>query len=468
MNTNPAGKPGIVKSDAFVFFGATGDLGKKQIYPALAGLAADGQLEIPVIAVARSLDSVDALREIVRGSLKAHGKDFTDEVFERLMARIVFVPGDYTDADTFRRLKDALGGATRPLHYLAIPPSLFETVIHGIGAIGAATNARVIVEKPFGRSLETAQALNATLHEVFDEDEIFRIDHYLGKEPVQNLLYFRFANTFLEPVWNAQFIKRVTVTMSEEFGVNGRGAFYEEVGAVRDVVQNHLLQIAALAAMEPPAIESHGGHIEDALREARTAVLEAVSPLTPADVTFGQYRGYLSEPGVAPNSTVETFAEVRLRINTPRWRGVPFVLRAGKCLAKTMSEVTAEFREPASHVFSDTDTADPNCVTFRLSPEVYTALQTRAKVPGEQMRGERMTLIARASEGHEGHTHGGDVPPYERLIGDALEGDRTLFTTERGINAAWRIVDPVVNAGVPVVAYEPGSQGPDRRYRDSQ
>lgn len=446
-------KPPVIKSDAFVFFGATGDLGKKQIYPALAGLTADGQLEIPIIAVARSLDGVDALRPIVRESLKAHG-NFADEVFRRLMARIVFVPGDYTDADTFRRLKAALGGARRPLHYLAIPPSLFETVIKGIQSIGAAKTGRVIVEKPFGRSLETAQALNKTLHAAFDEDAVFRIDHYLGKEPVQNLLYFRFANTFLEPVWNAQFIKRVTVTMSEEFGVNGRGAFYEEVGAVRDVVQNHLLQIAALAAMEPPANQSI-----DALREARTAVLEAVSPLTPADVKFGQYRGYLDEPGVAANSTVETFAEVRLHINTPRWRDVPFVLRAGKCLDKTMSEVTAEFREPAAHVFSDTDTADPNCVTFRLSPEVYTAIQARAKVPGEEMCGERTTLIARASEGHEGHTHGGDVPPYERLIGDALEGDRTLFTTERGINAAWRIVDPVVNAGVPVVIYEPGSRG---------
>ena len=455
MTTSAVSKPGIIKSDAFVFFGATGDLGKKQIYPALAGLIADRQLEIPVIAVARSLDGVDALRVIVHDSLKAHGNDFTDEVFARLMSRIVFVPGDYTDPETFRRLKAALGGATRPLHYLAIPPSLFETVIKGIDAIGAAKNARVIVEKPFGRSLETAQALNDTLHEAFDEDAIFRIDHYLGKEPVQNLLYFRFANTFLEPVWSGQFIKRVTVTMSEEFGVKGRGAFYEEVGAVRDVVQNHLLQIAGLVAMEPPVDRTIEG-----LREARTAVLEAVSPLTPEDVTLGQYRGYLAEPGVAPHSTVETFASVRLHINTPRWQGVPFVLRTGKCLGKTMSEVTATFREPASHVFSDTDTAEPNCVRFRLSPEVYTAIEARAKVPGEEKRGERATMIARASDGHEGHTHGGDVPPYERLIGDALEGDRTLFTTERGINAAWRIVDPIVNAGIPVAIYEPGSRGP--------
>ncbi len=448
-------KPGIITSDAFVFFGATGDLGRKQIYPALAGLTADGQLEIPVIAVARSLDGADALRDIIRQSLAANG-NFTDEVFERLMARIVFVPGDYTDPDTFRRLKLALGDAERPLHYLAIPPSLFETVIKGIASIGASKTGGVIVEKPFGRSLETAQALNRTLHEAFDESAIFRIDHYLGKEPVQNLLYFRFANIFLEPVWNAKYISRVTVTMSEAFGVNGRGAFYEEVGAVRDVVQNHLLQIAALVAMEPPLDPSI-----DSLREARTAVLEAVSPLTPADVIFGQYRGYLDEQGVAPDSTVETFASVTLQINTPRWDGVPFVLRAGKSLDKSMSEVTAEFRDPPNNVFGETDDADENEVTFRLSPEVYTAISARAKVPGDEMRGERTTLIARASEGHEGHTHGGDVPPYERLIGDALEGDRTLFTTERGINAAWRIVDPVVNAGIPVAAYACGSRGPD-------
>jgi glucose-6-phosphate 1-dehydrogenase len=450
-----------IRSDALVFFGATGDLGKKQIYPALAGLTADGQLDIPVIAVARSLDGLngrsglEALRQILRDSLSAKG-GFSDEVFERLMSRIVFVPGDYTDPDTFRRLKVALGGAERPLHYLAIPPSLFETVINGIASIGAAATGRVIVEKPFGRSLETAQALNRTMHAAFDESAVFRIDHYLGKEPVQNLLYFRFANTFLEPVWNAQYIKRVTVTMAEKFGVNGRGAFYEEVGAVRDVVQNHLLQIAALVAMEPPVDQSL-----DALREARTQVLEAVAPLRPEDVVFGQYRGYLNEPGVAPNSTVETFASVRLRIDTPRWRGVPFTLRAGKALDQTMSEVTAELTEPHADVFSETETSDPNCVTFRLSPEVYTSIKARTKMPGDQMCGENISLIARGSEGHEGHAHGPEIPPYERLIGDALDGDRTLFTTERGINAAWRIVDPVVNAGIPVVIYEPGSRGPN-------
>jgi glucose-6-phosphate 1-dehydrogenase len=445
-------EPGpIIKSDAFVFFGATGDLGKKQIYPALAGLTKAGQLEIPVIAVARSLGSVDAFRDIIRDSLKAHG-NFDPALFERLFAKIVFVPGDYTDADTFRRLKDALGNAKRPLHYLAIPPSLFETVIRGIDKIGAARGARVIVEKPFGRSLATAEELNQTLHAAFDEDSIFRIDHYLGKEPVQNLLYSRFANTFLEPVWNARYIERVTITMIEAFGVRGRGAFYEEVGAVRDVVQNHLLQIAALVAMEPPPDPSL-----DALREARTAVLEAVTPLTPADVVFGQYLGYRSEPGVAPDSTVETFAAVRLHIDTPRWHGVPFVLKTGKCLDTSMSEVTATFREPETHVFIESDNAQPNRVVFRLSPEVFTAIDARAKVPGEEMSGECITLIAKP----DSTTHGPGVAPYERLIGDALEGDRTLFTTERGINAAWRIVDPVINAGVPLVPYEPGTRGPD-------
>jgi glucose-6-phosphate 1-dehydrogenase len=339
-------EPGpIVKSDAFVFFGATGDLGKKQIYPALAGLTAAGQLDIPVVAVARSLGSVEEFRGIIQDSLKAHGK-FDPALFERLYSRVVFVPGDYTDPDTFARLKKALGNAKRPLHYLAIPPSLFATVIKGLNAIGASHDARVIVEKPFGRSLETAQELNEVLHAAFDEPAIFRIDHYLGKEPVQNVLYSRFANTFLEPVWNSRYIAQVKITMAEEFGVRGRGAFYEEVGAVRDVVQNHLLQIAALVAMEPPKDPSL-----DALREARTEVLEAVSPLTPADVVFGQYRGYLDEPGVAKDSTVETFAAVRLQINTPRWRGVPFILKTGKSLDKSLSEVTAVFREPETHVF---------------------------------------------------------------------------------------------------------------------
>jgi glucose-6-phosphate 1-dehydrogenase len=444
----------IIKSDAFVFFGATGDLGKKQIYPALAGLTAAGMLDMPIVAVARSLGSAGEFRNIITESLKAHGA-FDEALFERMFARIVFVPGDYTDPDTFARLKTALGSAKRPLHYLAIPPSLFETVIKGIESIGASQNARVIVEKPFGRSLETAEELNRTLHAAFDEDSIFRIDHYLGKEPVQNLLYFRFANTFLEPVWNAKYIASVTVTMSEEFGVRGRGAFYEEVGAVRDVVQNHLLQIAALTAMEPPADQSL-----DALREARTSVLEAVSPLTPNDVVFGQYRGYKDEPGVAADSTVETFAAVRLHINTPRWQGVPFILKAGKCLDRSMNEVTAVFREPEPHVFAETDTANPNKVTFRLSPEVFTALDARAKLPGEEMKGECISLIARP----DNRLHGPGVAPYERLIGDALEGDRTLFTTERGINAAWRIVDPVVNAGIPVKVYEPGSAGPDVHF----
>jgi glucose-6-phosphate 1-dehydrogenase len=451
MRRSRVADAGTHRSDAFVFFGATGDLSRKQIYPALAGLTAAGELDMPVIAVARALDSADGIRALIKDSLMAHDA-FDQATFDRLSARIVFVPGDYADPDTFQRLRAALGSARHPLHYLAIPPSLFRTVIKGIDAIGQARTARVIVEKPFGRSLETARELNRALHVAFDESSIFRIDHYLGKEPVQNLLYFRFANTFLEPVWNGRYIERVTVTMSEKFGVNGRGAFYDSVGAVRDVVQNHLLQITALAAMEPPKDDTL-----EAMREARTAVLEAVSPLTKDDVVFGQYRGYLDEPGVEPGSTVETFASVTLHINTPRWQGVPFVLRTGKCLNETVSEVTAEFREPATHVFFDTDDAARNAITFRLSPDVYTAIDARAKVPGEAMRGERTTLVARAADGHDGHTHGPAMPPYQRLIGDALEGDRTLFTTERGINAAWRIVDPIVNAGIPVRAYAPGA-----------
>jgi glucose-6-phosphate 1-dehydrogenase len=442
------------RADAFVFFGATGDLAKKQIYPALAGLTAAGQLDMPVIGVARRLQHGDELKELARASLKAHGH-YDAGVFERLASRLIFVAGDYEDDGTFDRLDQALGAHRHPLYYLAIPPSLFATVSTALGRVGRAAGARVIVEKPFGRSLASARQLNVELHKSFPESAVFRIDHYLGKEPVQNLLYFRFANAFMEPVWNAAHVRQITITMSEAFDVSGRGAFYEEVGAIRDVVQNHLLQLVSLTAMEPPADDSL-----ESLHAARTAALEAVEPLTANDVVLGQYAGYREERGVKPDSTVETYAAVRLSIATPRWSGVPFVIRTGKALDETLTEVVAEFRNPDTNVFRGTDPAPPNRLTFRVGPDVYTAIDARAKVPGEEMRGELTRLIARASDGHEGHTHGPDIPPYQRLIGDALDGDQTLFTTERGIEACWRIVDPVVNAGIPVSSYTRGSRGP--------
>lgn len=442
------------RADAFVFFGATGDLARKQIYPALAGLTAAGQLDMPVIGVARRLQHGGELRELARASLKAHGH-FDAGVFERLADRLVFVSGDYEDDATFDRLNDVLGERRHPLYYLAIPPSLFATVSTALGRVGRAAGARVIVEKPFGRSLASARQLNVELHKSFPESAVFRIDHYLGKEAVQNLLYFRFANAFMEPIWNGAAIRQVTITMSEAFDVAGRGAFYEEVGAIRDVVQNHLLQVVSLTAMEPPASDSL-----EALHDARTAALEAVTPLTPADVVLGQYAGYRQEKGVAPDSTVETYAAVRLTVDTPRWANVPFVIRTGKALDQTVTEVAAEFRNPSTNVFRGSDPAPPNRLTFRFGPDVFTAIEARAKVPGEEMRGELTTLIARAADAHAGHAHGPDIPPYQRLIGDAIDGDQTLFTTERGIEACWRIVDPVVNAGIPVSTYTRGSRGP--------
>jgi glucose-6-phosphate 1-dehydrogenase len=434
-------------SDAFVFFGATGDLAYKQIFPALQAMIRRGDLELPIIGLARPGWTADKLRARARDSLEHHG-GVDAEAFAKLSARLVYVGGNYEDPGTYERLKAALRDARRPLHYLAIPPSMFATVVQGLARSGCAQNARVIVEKPFGRDLASAQALDDTLHHVFPEAAIFRIDHYLGKEAVQNLLYFRFANTFLEPIWNRNFVDSVEITMAEKFGVQGRGAFYDEVGTVRDVVQNHLLQVLALLAMDAPA-----GRDPDAMRAEKLRLFRATRPLDPAQVVRGQFRGYRNEAGVAPDSQVETFVALCLHIDTWRWAGVPFYIRAGKCLPITATEVIVELKRPPVGVFDAITPVQANYFRFRLGPEVVISAGARVKRAGEEMQGEPVELIAR-------HSSAGEKGPYERLLGDAMRGDASLFTRDDGVEAAWRVVDPILQTAQPPEPYDPGTWGP--------
>lgn len=435
-------------SDAFVFFGATGDLAFKQIFPALAGLIRDSDWTLPIIGLARHGD-LAALRERASQSLAAHG--LTDPaILRRLRDQLRLVRGSDDDPDTFRRLRAELGTAKHALHYLAIPPADFGAVVKLLGESHCADGARVIVEKPFGRSLAEARRLNATLHTVFDERRIFRIDHYLGKEPVQNLLYFRFANRFLEPIWNANHVASVQVTMAETFDVAGRGAFYDGVGAIRDVVQNHILQTVGILAMEPPS-----GHTAEALRNEKFKLLDSVRPLRPEDVVRGQYAGYRREPGVRRDSNVETYVALRLSIDTWRWGGVPFFIRAGKCLPVTATEVVVELKPPPVDVFAEHRAANAyaNRLRFRLTPDLSISLVAQAKQPGDRMIGEEVELVAR-------HDLGTGMPPYQRLIGDAADGDQMLFAREDTVEAAWRIVDPVLNPTEPPLLYRRGTWGP--------
>ena len=431
------------RADALVLFGASGDLAYQQIFPALQAMARHGQLQVPVIGVARQPWSVDQLRGRVRESLEHHG-GIDLPAYEALAARLSYVAGDYQDASTFDRLRAALGGAVRPVFYLAIPPSAFAVVASSLSRAGMAPQARLVVEKPFGRDTASARALNATLHESFPEDALYRIDHFLGKEPVQNLLYVRFANTFLEPIWCASYVDHVQITMAESFGVRERGKFYEEVGAIRDVVQNHLLQVLALVAMDAPA-SSDGTSID----AAKVAFLKTVRPLTAADVVRGQYRGYRSEAGVTPGSNVETYVEARLSVDNARWSGTPMVIRAGKCLADTFTEVLVTFKRPVPALF-DASTRRPNEIRFRLSPDPSIELFASVKADGESMAGEDALVIERAQAAD-------DMAPYERLLGDALRGDRTLFGSQAGVEAQWSIVEPVLNDPRPPEIYEPGT-----------
>ena len=434
------------RSDALVFFGATGDLAYKKIFPAFHAMARRGNLNVHVIGVARSGWTLEELRARARDSIEEYGDPLDEQAFAELSARLSLVGGDYREAGTFEALRKALGDAKHPVHYLAIPPSMFATVVEGLHRSGCARGARVILEKPFGRDLPSAQALNGTLHTLFDESSIFRIDHYLGKEAVQNLVVFRFANTFLEPIWNRHYVESVQITMAESFGVQGRGSFYEEAGAIRDVIQNHMLQVVSFLAMEPPAATQG-----EAIRDEQVKVFRMIRPLSPDDLVRGQFRGYRQEDGVAPDSRVETFAAVRLAIDSWRWEGVPFFIRAGKCLATTTTEVLVKLRRPPlSKLCPD----EVNYVRFRLSPDVTIAIGARVKQPGGQMLTEPTELKV------VDHPEGDEMEAYERLLGDAMAGDATLFARQDAVEAAWAIVQPILGTATPFHEYEPGSWGP--------
>jgi glucose-6-phosphate 1-dehydrogenase len=440
----------MMPADALVIFGVTGDLVYKMIFPALYAMARRGVLNVPVIGVAAPKWTSAQLRKRATDSIRHTGRIDDRDALNRLLSLLDYVGGDYNHLRTFELLKQALGDSKRPAHYLAIPPALFATVIKGLGAVRLSDQARVIVEKPFGRDLASARELNRIALSAFAEDSIFRIDHYLGKEAIMNILYFRFANSFLEPIWNRNCVASVQITLSENFGVKGRGAFYESAGCLRDVIQNHLFQIVALLAMEPPAYQGFG-----AVHSEKAKVFQAMRPLHPDDVVRGQYTGYRKEPGVAKGSDIETFCAARLFIDSWRWQGVPWYLRSGKCLATTAAEVLVELKPPPQRLFDDSAPVAEraNYLRFRISPDSAVALAARVKRAGKEFVGDQRELYLSEEQP-------GVEMPYERLLSDAMAGNGALFTREDAVEAAWAVVEPVLERHHPAHRYKPGSWGP--------